>query len=208
MSELKAQVLQLGKQPKAEAHELVKLSTEDKNRVLLAMAEQLLASKAEILAMNAKDIAGAEKKGLTKAMIQRLKLDEAKVEEYRAGFSSLPPEAKAKTALAIAAAAANDNSTSALHGDAILYLAKTQTAEPRKLSESTAHYTMNLAVQDPVSAAEWVGTLPEGNTRTWAAKNLAAYWNQYDPPAVSEWMKNLSASERKEVSTHLKPRSR
>lgn len=150
-----------------------------------------------------------ENAGIQREVSNRFRdLDEAKVEEYRAGFSSLPPEAKAKTALAIAAAAANDNSTSALHGDAILYLAKTQTAEPRKLSESTAHYTMNLAVQDPVSAAEWVGTLPEGNTRTWAAKNLAAYWNQYDPPAVSEWMKNLSASERKEVSTHLKPRSR
>lgn len=86
MSDLKAQVLQLGKQAKAAAHELVKLSTEDKNRVLLAMAEQLLASKAEILAGNAKDIAGAEEKGLTKAMIQRLRLDEAKVEAIADGI--------------------------------------------------------------------------------------------------------------------------
>ena len=79
MSDLKEQVLQLGKQAKAAAHELVKLSTDDKNRVLLAMAEQLLAAKDEILLANAKDIAGAEEKGLTKAMVDRLRLDETRL---------------------------------------------------------------------------------------------------------------------------------
>ncbi len=78
-SNIREQVLQLGRQAKIAAHELVKLSAEDKNRILLAMADRIEANCAEILAGNAKDIAGAEEKGLTKAMIDRLRLDEARV---------------------------------------------------------------------------------------------------------------------------------
>ncbi|MEM7012245.1 MAG: glutamate-5-semialdehyde dehydrogenase [Verrucomicrobiota bacterium] len=79
MSDLKEQVLHLGAQAKAAAHELVKLSADDKNRVLMAMAQQLQGATDEILLANAKDIAGAEEKGLTKAMVDRLRLDETRV---------------------------------------------------------------------------------------------------------------------------------
>ncbi len=77
--DIKEHVLQLGRQAKAAAHELVKLSTEAKNRILLAMADQIEANCAEILEGNAKDIAAAEEKGLPKAMIDRLRLDETRV---------------------------------------------------------------------------------------------------------------------------------
>lgn len=93
MSDLKEQVLQLGKQAKAAALELVKLSTDEKNRILLAMAEQLVAAQDEILLANAKDIAGAEEKGLTKAMTDRLRLDEARIAAIASGIrqvASLP----------------------------------------------------------------------------------------------------------------------
>lgn len=73
--DLKEQVLTLGRQAKAASYELMKLTTEDKNRILLAMADALLAAENEILEANAKDIAGAEEKGLTKAMVDRLRLD-------------------------------------------------------------------------------------------------------------------------------------
>lgn len=86
MSDLKAQVLQLGAQAKAAAHELVKLSSDDKNRVLLAMAQQLQGATDEILLANAKDIAGAEEKELTKAMVDRLRLDETRVSAIADGI--------------------------------------------------------------------------------------------------------------------------
>lgn len=76
---IQEQVLQLGLQARNAALELIKLSTEDKNRILLAMADRIEANTAEILEGNAKDIDGAEEKGLTKAMIDRLRLDEARV---------------------------------------------------------------------------------------------------------------------------------
>ena len=84
--DLKAQVLTLGQQAKAAAHELVKLDTDQKNRILRAMADQLLASQEEILAANAKDIAGAEEKGLTKAMVDRLRLNETRIEAMADGI--------------------------------------------------------------------------------------------------------------------------
>ncbi len=90
---IQEQVHQLGKQAKAAAHELVKLRTEDKNRILLAMADRIEANCEEILAGNAKDIAGAEEKGLTKAMVDRLRLDEKRVAAIADGVrqvASLP----------------------------------------------------------------------------------------------------------------------
>ena len=79
MSTIQEEVHQLGRQAKAAAHELVKLSTDDKNRILLAMADELLAHETEILAANAQDIAAAEEKGLSSAMVDRLRLDEKRV---------------------------------------------------------------------------------------------------------------------------------
>ena len=78
-SSIQEQVHQLGRQAKAAAHGLVKLSTEDKNRILLAMADELLANEAEILEANAKDIANAEEKGLSSAMVDRLRLDSIRI---------------------------------------------------------------------------------------------------------------------------------
>ncbi len=75
MSDLKGEILRLGQQAKKAALDLVKLSAEDKNRILLAIADQIEAEGAEILAANAKDVAAAEAKGLTAAMIDRLVLN-------------------------------------------------------------------------------------------------------------------------------------
>lgn len=68
-------ILDMGRRARAAAHELVKLSTEQKNAILLAMADEIDAQQASILEANAKDLAAAHEKGLTKAMIDRLTLD-------------------------------------------------------------------------------------------------------------------------------------
>jgi glutamate-5-semialdehyde dehydrogenase len=72
---IQAEILLMGKQARAAAHQLNKLSTDQKNDILEAMARELVAREAEILAANEKDIAAAEENQLTPAMIDRLRLD-------------------------------------------------------------------------------------------------------------------------------------
>ncbi len=68
-------ILDMGRRARAAAHELVKLTSEQKNRVLEAMADRLLADQQIILAANAKDLERAQTNGLGSAMIDRLRLD-------------------------------------------------------------------------------------------------------------------------------------
>jgi glutamate-5-semialdehyde dehydrogenase len=74
-AEIQSAILDMGRRARAAAHELVKLGTEQKNAILLAMADELDARQALILEANAKDLAAAAEKGLSKAMIDRLTLD-------------------------------------------------------------------------------------------------------------------------------------
>lgn len=73
--DLEQTILDMGRRARAAAHELVKLTTEQKNRILQAMADRLLADEAVILAANARDLERAEANGLSGAMIDRLRLD-------------------------------------------------------------------------------------------------------------------------------------
>ena len=54
-------------------------STAKKNALLLAMADQLTADQAAILAANAEDLAAAAENGVPKTMLDRLKLDEKRL---------------------------------------------------------------------------------------------------------------------------------
>lgn len=74
-AEIQSAILDMGRRARAAAHELVKLSTEQKNSILLSMADELDARQAVILEANARDLAAASEKGLSKAMIDRLTLD-------------------------------------------------------------------------------------------------------------------------------------
>lgn len=64
----------MGARAKAAALELVKLDTGAKNRILEAMAAEVITQQENILAANAKDLAAAEEKGLSRPMIERLRL--------------------------------------------------------------------------------------------------------------------------------------
>jgi len=55
--------------------------TEVKNAALLAAADSIAAGREEILAANARDVAAAEKNGLSSAMIDRLRLDGGRFED-------------------------------------------------------------------------------------------------------------------------------
>lgn len=73
--ELQSAILDMGRRARAAAHQLVKLSSDHKNRILMAMAEQLLADEVTILAANARDLERAQVNGLSAAMMDRLTLN-------------------------------------------------------------------------------------------------------------------------------------
>lgn len=73
-NDLSAYCLDVAKRAKTASRALVSLSTDSKNRWLIASAEQLEQSSDDILAANERDLSHADSYGLTKAGIDRLRL--------------------------------------------------------------------------------------------------------------------------------------
>lgn len=84
--EIRDAIQQMGRQARAAAHELTKLSTEQKNEILLGMADGILAGEATILAANEKDLAAADDLGLTDAMKDRLRLTPERIAAIAQGI--------------------------------------------------------------------------------------------------------------------------
>jgi len=76
----------LAKQAKASSRELAKLSTDEKNACLLAMAEALEKNAAAIKEANGLDVEMAAKNGLSSAMLDRLKLDDKRISAMAKGL--------------------------------------------------------------------------------------------------------------------------
>ncbi|MFA0908430.1 glutamate-5-semialdehyde dehydrogenase [Vibrio cholerae] len=70
----------LGKAAKAASFQLATASTAQKNQALAIMTDQLEAQSASILAANAKDIALGREAGLSDAMLDRLQLNESRLQ--------------------------------------------------------------------------------------------------------------------------------
>ena len=71
---LEQEIHTIGLRAREASRALARLSATQKNKILVAMADELVVRSLEILAANAEDIAAAEKNGLTKAAIDRLRL--------------------------------------------------------------------------------------------------------------------------------------
>jgi glutamate-5-semialdehyde dehydrogenase len=80
MNDLKKEVLDFGQRARAAARALAWMSTERKNAGLLAMADQLYASASPILQENCKDVEKATADQLPLAMIDRLRLNEKRIQ--------------------------------------------------------------------------------------------------------------------------------
>jgi glutamate-5-semialdehyde dehydrogenase len=80
------QMTQLAKQAKAASRELAKLTTAEKNAILLAMADALEANAATIKEANARDMDFGTKAGLSSAMLDRLKLDDKRIAAMAKGL--------------------------------------------------------------------------------------------------------------------------
>ncbi|HXG48617.1 MAG TPA: glutamate-5-semialdehyde dehydrogenase [Methylomirabilota bacterium] len=83
---LTEQMTELARQARAAARELARLSTDDKNRCLRAMADALEASRPAIQAANARDMEAGAQAGLSSAMLDRLKLDDKRIAAMAAGL--------------------------------------------------------------------------------------------------------------------------
>ena len=91
--DIKGKIERMGAAALTASRELAILETDKKNQILIAMAEQLVADADTIIKANGVDISAAEQKGLTSAMIDRLRLDEPRVGSIADGIrqvASLP----------------------------------------------------------------------------------------------------------------------
>ena len=79
------EILEICKCAKAACGELLKLDSRAKFEILNAVADELLAQKEAIKAANAKDLANGERSGLSAALLDRLRLTDARIEAMAQG---------------------------------------------------------------------------------------------------------------------------
>ncbi len=89
MSAIEESILQMGRQARAAAYRLAQLSSDEKNAILRAMASSIRANAAALMQANDKDLAAGVVKGLSAAMLDRLRLDEARIEAMAAGIDQV-----------------------------------------------------------------------------------------------------------------------
>ena len=79
----------MARRSRAAAHRLSQLSTEEKNTILRAMADGLRSATPQIVEANARDITAGEEKGLSAAMLDRLRLDPGRIESIAAAVAQV-----------------------------------------------------------------------------------------------------------------------
>lgn len=77
---------EMGRAAVSAKYEVQKMTAEDKNASLKAVAEGLLRDKAAILAANARDVERAERGGMHPGMVDRLRLTDARMEAMAEGL--------------------------------------------------------------------------------------------------------------------------
>jgi glutamate-5-semialdehyde dehydrogenase len=83
---LQSFVLKKAKEAKQGARSLSRISSDVKNAALISMAESLKRKKSLLIRENKKDIINAKKKGLSKALIDRLTLTDKRIHEMSQGL--------------------------------------------------------------------------------------------------------------------------
>ena len=86
MSDLKMQIEDFGRRARAAARVLARTGRAQKDRGLLAMADEIVAAATEILPANARDVEKAQANGLSGAMLDRLTLTEKRLGEMADGI--------------------------------------------------------------------------------------------------------------------------
>ncbi len=86
---LHKEIYQMGEQALAAARRLATLTARKKNIILEAMAAELDARRADILAANARDLAAGKEAGLSAALLDRLTLSEARIDAMIKGVADV-----------------------------------------------------------------------------------------------------------------------
>lgn len=87
--DVKDQVYEMGGRARVAALALAVLSEEKKNEILKAMAAGIRSAAPEILEANSKDITAGQERGLSLAMLDRLRLDADRLEAVAAGVEKV-----------------------------------------------------------------------------------------------------------------------
>jgi len=87
--DLRDEMRAMGKAARIAAAQLRVTSTDSKNQALGAAAEAIRSQKEKILSANARDMEAAASSGLTSAMLDRLKLDDERVEAMAKGLEDI-----------------------------------------------------------------------------------------------------------------------
>ena len=87
--DLAARMIELGRAARAAAERLARVPSEARSAALREAAAQLRAARAEILEANAADCAEAKQRGLSSAMLDRLALDDKRIEARASGVESV-----------------------------------------------------------------------------------------------------------------------
>src|SRR5687768_3897638 len=85
-SEVEAAVHEAAVRARGAAHELALATRSAKDAALLAMADALVSETSQVLAANAADVDAARAAGTPEAIIDRLRLDETRVEGMAQGL--------------------------------------------------------------------------------------------------------------------------
>ncbi|MBV0911954.1 glutamate-5-semialdehyde dehydrogenase [Anianabacter salinae] len=88
-SDIPAMMQDIGARARAAAADLAFAPAEAKRRALEAAADAVWKDRARIIEANARDMAFAREKGLSGAMLDRLMLDEARIEDMAAGLRAV-----------------------------------------------------------------------------------------------------------------------
>lgn len=83
---LQNQIIKMAKESKAAALKLATVSSDEKNRLLKKMAQALRDNKLYIINENAKDLKAAAKENYSKALVDRLTLNDKRVEDMAKGL--------------------------------------------------------------------------------------------------------------------------
>jgi glutamate-5-semialdehyde dehydrogenase len=88
-TDIGALMLQMGRSARAAATELARADAATKNQALLAAAKSIEASAADILAANKIDMEAGEKKGLSASMLDRLLLNDERIQGMANGLRAI-----------------------------------------------------------------------------------------------------------------------
>jgi hypothetical protein len=140
------------------------------------------------------------------------KWEPEKVVALAAAFKSLPDDKKLDLAQFINGQYFTANSP--LKSEALAYLVThpaelnysrdpfaDPTVEGNRLEaiKLATEHALEIGKESPETAGEWIQSLPDGDAKFYAAKNLKSVWSLYDPEAAERWLKSLPAATRAKV---------